>query len=966
MQRHKLPPTLSLVIALLLILIFTTPVQADGPTGEVDLSFGGFGRGGQVVFDNQFTAVDFAQQADGKIVVIGYFRDATYATIFRYTAQGGLDPSFNGTGGLHLPLEHRCYWNEGCAVAVQSDGKIVVAFSATGTGKYDMVVARFHVNGVIDTGFGLSGMRAIDFYGEPDIPYDIVIQPDGKIVVVGTALTDFDNVSFPSPQEKQDQVMTIARLNANGTLDQPFAGWNGRGGIRAFSFGANENDDNTDTAIARQVAIRPNGRIVMAGHVRVKSLMADTDLALVQLRSDGSLDSGFTNNGQVVIDVNGFDYGYGLTLHPDGRLMVAGESGFYTGSLVRVRANGTLDTSFYGNGKFLYEVPSQWTGLRAVSMQPNGKVVAAGQYSTDGSDGLLLMRLNVGSIFDGSFFGDGTSNIYPGEGIGLILQADGKYLVLQQDRMSRFLPHGSYDEVGRTISDFENKDDRAWAATLQTDGKIILAGEARHQGDSKKYMALARYLRYGTLDPTFGAAGKQYAVFDDEDGANDVIVHPNNNTIIAAGFTKRNDFDFAVYLFSSFGSIYPAGMTAINMGNGDDFAQAVLLQPDGKIVVAGFATLSTGSDPNRRVFAVARLLADGTTLDPNFGNNGKVMTGVGSGSSARVRSALLQPDGKIIVVGSHGGEVVVVRYLTNGGLDPEFGQGGLVRITGGTIEDEGGGELTLDHPMDSANAVALLAQGNIAIAGQSNNDFGLLIVGPNGGNCTICGTTLGNEPYWLEIEAGSATSNSAYDLAVQPDGKIILAGNLTGSGPFIIARVRPKGNFVVRNGYELDPTFEGDGLSYVSAYGQESLARAVLLKGDTIIVAGHSKAQSDYHFSLAVLNNDVDATPPTETPPTPPRAQFTADNTSGQVPLTVSFADSSSGEIDSWLWEFGDGATSTEQNPSHTYTTVGNFSVGLTVSGPGGTDIQAVGNFVIAAPVPAVGDQRVYLPLVQR
>jgi hypothetical protein len=117
---------------------------------------------------------------------------------------------------------------------------------------------------------------------------------------------------------------------------------------------------------------------------------------------------------------------------------------------------------------------------------------------------------------------------------------------------------------------------------------------------------------------------------------------------------------------------------------------------------------------------------------------------------------------------------------------------------------------------------------------------------------------------------GSSTSETAYDMVVQPDGKIVLAGNRTGSpAPFSIARLRLRGNFFQKLGYELDPTFHSDGRSSVVVMAGENTARAVMLYENRMIIAGHSHNYHDYDFSVAVVENDVYAPPDPEPDPDP-------------------------------------------------------------------------------------------------
>jgi uncharacterized delta-60 repeat protein len=169
-----------------------------------------------------------------------------------------------------------------------------------------------------------------------------------------------------------------------------------------------------------------------------------------------------------------------------------------------------------------------------------------------------------------------------------------------------------------------DSDDEAYAVALQRDGKIVVAGysDAHASGD----FALARYTPDGTLDTSFGPS-RTGTVFTDFEGF-------------------------------------------------QDLAHAIVLQPDGKIVVAGEATL-----PNRD-FALARYTTDGT-LDPAFSGDGKVRARFGPGAIAR--AIALQPDGKIVAAGSVGGDVALARYTTHGSLDPTFNRDGKVQTSFGSI-----------------------------------------------------------------------------------------------------------------------------------------------------------------------------------------------------------------------------------------------------------------------------------------
>ena len=330
---------------------------------------------------------------------------------------------------------------------------------------------------------------------------------------------------------------------------------------------------------------------------------------------------------------------------------------------------------------------------------------------------------------------------------------------------------------GRVITDFADSD-LGRAIALQPDGKIVVAGNAgpmfnEDTGDVTSFakFALARYLPDGTLDTTFGGDGRV--------------------------------------------------TTAFEQSGNDGPAQAVALQPDGKIVAAGYT-------PSVE-FALARYLPDGS-LDATFGDGGKVTTDIGAllgilGANARASAVLLQPDGKIVAVGGN----FFVRYLADGSLDASFGEGGVTTIRQRPLE--GTFELF---------AAALQPDGKIVAVGSVNNlnasptfpfvvSFALARVLPDGG----FDTSFGIDGL---VKTDVALNADLRAVALQPDGKIVAAGRTvedtgdpsTSTSNFTVARYLPDGM--------LDTTFGSGGLA-TTDFGGTSQARGVTLQPDGKIVA---------------------------------------------------------------------------------------------------------------------------------
>lgn len=269
----------------------------------------------------------------------------------------------------------------------------------------------------------------------------------------------------------------------------------------------------------------------------------------------------------------------------------------------------------------------------------------------------------------------------------------------------------SFDTDGKVSTDFFGDADAALDMVIQPDGQIVVAGSARNT-DSNADFALARYNRDGSLDASFGSGGKVTTDFlNIFDQANALVLQPDGK-IVAAGITRdqmdRVDFAMARYnsdgsLDASFGS---AGRVVSDFGGGVDAARGIAIQPDGRIVAAGASLVGMNGD-----FALVRYSADGS-LDASFGVGGKVTTdffGLSDGASA-VR---LLPDGRIIAAGSASTSTpntnfALARYDSDGSLDPTFGAGGKV------ITDFFGFS-------DNATALVVQPDGRVVAAGGANN-----------------------------------------------------------------------------------------------------------------------------------------------------------------------------------------------------------------------------------------------------
>ncbi|HYH50024.1 MAG TPA: Ig-like domain-containing protein [Acidimicrobiia bacterium] len=293
MPRNSVRPARLLVAAasiLSLVGVAVSPAQAAA--GDLDPTFGGDG----IVttdFGGYDSAAALAIQPDGKLVVAGYTSGQTDdAIVARYKANGGLDSTFSTDG---IAATDFGGYDAVSAVAVQDDGKIVVAGHTSGQ-RDDSVVARFNANGSRDTGFGNGGVVITDLGGY-DALSAIAVQADGKIVVAGHTFGANENA-------------VVARYNANGTLDNSFGG----DGIVTTDLGGYDS--------ASALAIQDDGKLVIAG----MTFGQTEDAVLARYNANGNLDNGFSGDGIVTTDLGGYDSAAALAIQDDGKLVIAGST----------------------------------------------------------------------------------------------------------------------------------------------------------------------------------------------------------------------------------------------------------------------------------------------------------------------------------------------------------------------------------------------------------------------------------------------------------------------------------------------------------------------------------------------------------------------------------------------------------------------------------------------------------------
>jgi uncharacterized delta-60 repeat protein len=402
--------------------------------------------------------------------------------------------------------------------------------------------------GALDLSFGTEGTVVASIPGAFSA-VDMALQADGKILLA-SGVNDPTNIGK----------FAVIRLNPDGSPDETF----GIGGLSKIVF------DQIAREVAYTIVVQADGKIVIAGVVEFGSPI--WDIGVARLNPDGSLDTTFGSGGKFKVPISGENYPSDIAVQPDGRIVIAGRSRVqpnWDGTLVRLTANGSLDSSFNGTGILIVPISSNasFDVFNKVIVQANGRITVAGETSGGISQDTAVLRYNVNGTPD-TTFGSG----------------------------------------GRVVVSAADQNDRAAALTIQPDGRLLVGGAGTN--GSADFATLVRLNSNGSLDTTFGNAGKitldtppnRLSIFKE------VMLQADGRILaVGADLDAITRGDFMVARFSSTGvldgSFGLGGIVRTRFGAGNDSAaNCAVLQNDNKLLVAGWAE-TNGNDGG---YAVAR------------------------------------------------------------------------------------------------------------------------------------------------------------------------------------------------------------------------------------------------------------------------------------------------------------------------------------------------------------------------
>lgn len=597
-------------------------------------------------------------------------------------------------------------------------------------------VASAHGAGVaFDPGFGSGGVRATDLALGFSASEDVVVQADGKIVAVGGS---------------GGSTLTATRFTTTGALDPTYSG-DGKAVL------SNVAPDGTGYVRgASAAALQADGKIVVVG----------THPKIARLTTGGELDG-------TTFEDPGFSSAFGgsdVVVQADQKIVVAGYS-INGVDLRRYLPNGTLDSSFSGDGKVTIPTGALSSDFR-LAQAPDGGIVAAGVGGGPAGTQVMLAKLTSAGALDSAFDGDGvaTTDVSAlSEFVqGVLVQPDGKIaVVVGADGRSHVLRYTSAGAPDDTFS----------GDGKQTVESMFMPSGIARTGDGALYVvgsgpsigSVARLTASGALDPTFSG-----------DGLADLVVRPGSGAatdgsgrLVVGGAQGR---EMAVQRLSSAGAADPTfsgdGVVAVGFPGGNDVAGAALVQPDGTVLLGGQVP--------RSEFSLSRFLPDGV-LDASFAANGVQHDPLRFGTA---RGLARQADGKIVAVGDNqNGDVRLMRYTPGGAPDTTFSSDGNVDVQFGAFTT----------PVD----VFVRGDGKILVVGTKSGSI-VLARFTAGGEPDTTFSTDGKEQIFVPgryLSVKAATGGAG--------GAVFLTG-ADGTQPFV-AKVSASGS--------LDTTFSGDGIA---------------------------------------------------------------------------------------------------------------------------------------------------------
>ncbi len=907
--------------------------------GSLDSSFDGDGKvttnfvsiagaDPNAIVNSHEGANSMALQSDGKILVAGYSSvqpapgepNVYHFALARYNANGSLDTSFDGDGKLTTVING---WAMGTSMALQADGRILVAAGVSDGSGGDFTLLRYLTDGSLDTSFDGDGLLTTDF-GGMDTVSSMVLQSDGKILVAGSS-------AIPPASQFDPYVsqFALARYNVDGSLDASF---DGDGKLITTFDGM--------TGGAGSVVVQPDGKILVAGYIQAPPAnpgdMPLSNYVLVRYNADGSLDTSFDGDGRRILESVGVSE---VKVQADGKIVVAGSlNGDFT--LARYNPDGSLDPSFGTVSHTLNGAPEYVEGGTPVVLDADVQIFdaelsAAGSYA----GASITLARHGGASAEDAFLStgdlgvltEGAAVVLSGVTVGTVALNSGGTLSLSfnadatQERVDQVLQSIAYANTSdappaKVQIDWSFSDGNTGAqgtggartalgsttvsvapvndapvttvpnAQATTDATALVLSGIQVADPDSVTLEVSLTVAQGAL--TLSAI--QGLSFSLGDGVADTALSfrgaPADINTALSGLVYRSNANFdgtdilvistrdidsnipslydtdavsisvrATSLAANHAPTYLKGSAVTTDFGASEYAADVALLADGGMVAVGqtWSNISGFTDG----IALARYAANGS-LSGSFGVGGKLTTDLGGNEWAS--DVMVQLDGKFVVAGTrhdtgtYSGDFAVLRYNTDGSLDSSFDGDG--KVTTNFVSIAGADPNAIVNSHEGANSMALQSDGKILVAGYSSVQpapgepnvyhFALARYNANGS----LDTSFDGDGKLTTVINGWAMGTS---MALQADGRILVAAGVSdgSGGDFTLLRYLTDGS--------LDTSFDGDGLLTTDFGGMDTVSSMVLQSDGKILVAGSSAippaSQFDPYvsqFALARYNVD--------------------------------------------------------------------------------------------------------------
>lgn len=599
-------------------------------------------------------------------------------------------------------------------VIVQSgDSKILVAgFFTSYNGIAVNKIVRLNSDFTLDTSF-----LAPSLFSNTNIT-NILLQPDGKIIVAGGLITGFASSN------------SFYRLNADGTIDTTFSSGSGAGNIMSMT-------------------LQPDGKIIATGNFT--SYRGITANRIVRINADGTYDSTFVTGTGFPANPNGLGTKT-IVLQPDGKIVVVGGFTSYNGTsinrIVRLNSTGGTDSTF-NVGTGFNNIP------HGIEIQPDGKFIVVGQFTSyKGVTANRIIRINTTGGTDTSFVtgtGFNASNV-----VGISLNSDSTMIITGAFTAYNGQNIGTViklNSTGGTITSFNNVNTNSAGPFLidrQPDGKYVLG----YQFNPTIYNGVGfnGILRLNSTGSVDTSVTQNYAVGGFDSSVFDIIQQTDGKFVVGGQFFTHGGYAYRGIVRIDISGNTDTSFATLNGLNNQ--VNSVALQTNGKILAGGSFTTFTGTSQNRLI---------------RFNTNGSKdsIFNIGTGFNNTVNKVFIQNDGKIVVGGNfttYTGTTYnrIIRLNTDGTVDSSFSSGTGFDAAVLTMVQQSDGKLLMGGSFTTYNGVIVNRIVRLNTNGTIDNTFN-----------NVLGFGFNSQKY-----IGGGFDGTVQTIKLQPDGRILVGGNI--------------------------------------------------------------------------------------------------------------------------------------------------------------------------------------------